>query len=38
MGRSPPVWLKDRDVVEVSLSGIGTCVNTVEFAGAESRL
>ncbi|KAK7729259.1 hypothetical protein SLS53_009289 [Cytospora paraplurivora] len=38
MGRSPPVWLKDRDVVEVSLSGVGTCVNTVEFASAESRL
>ncbi len=34
MGRSPPVWLKDGDVVEVELDGVGTCTNKVEFAPA----
>ncbi len=34
MGRSPPVWLKDGDVVEVELEGVGTCTNTVEFTPA----
>ena len=40
MGRKPsPVWLKDGDVVEVELEGVGTCTNRVEFAkGAASRL
>lgn len=32
MGRNPQVWLKDRDVVEVELEGVGTCTNTVEFS------
>ncbi|KXJ95769.1 fumarylacetoacetate hydrolase family protein [Microdochium bolleyi] len=32
MGRNPKLWLKDRDVVEVSLEGVGTIKNTVEFA------
>lgn len=31
MGKKPPVWLKDGDVVEVGLEGVGTCVNKVEF-------
>ena len=31
MGRTPQVWLKDGDVVEVSLEGVGTCTNRVEF-------
>ena len=30
-GRSPPPWLKHGDVVEVSLEGVGTCTNRVEF-------
>ena len=30
-GRNPPLWLRDGDVVEVSLEGVGTCTNTVEF-------
>ncbi|KAM3503627.1 hypothetical protein MY11210_008646 [Beauveria gryllotalpidicola] len=32
MGRSPQLWLKDGDVVEVGLDRVGTCVNKVEFA------
>lgn len=27
----PPLWLKDGDVVEVGLEGVGACVNRVEF-------
>jgi 2-keto-4-pentenoate hydratase/2-oxohepta-3-ene-1,7-dioic acid hydratase in catechol pathway len=30
MGRKPQVWLKHGDVVEVSLEGVGSCVNRVE--------
>ncbi|WP_084963920.1 fumarylacetoacetate hydrolase family protein [Thermoactinospora rubra] len=32
MGRSPQLWLKDGDVVEVEIEGIGTLRNTVRFA------
>ncbi|KAH7129258.1 hypothetical protein EDB81DRAFT_907334 [Dactylonectria macrodidyma] len=28
--RKPPLWLKDGDIVEVSLEGVGSCVNKVE--------
>ncbi|KAI8712494.1 FAA-hydrolase domain-containing protein [Fusarium sp. LHS14.1] len=28
--RQPPLWLKDGDIVEVSLEGVGTCVNKVQ--------
>jgi len=35
MGRNPQVWLQDGDVVDVSLEGIGTCTNQVEFAPVE---
>ncbi|KAK5987576.1 Fumarylacetoacetate hydrolase domain-containing protein 2 [Cladobotryum mycophilum] len=38
MGRKPPVWLKQGDVVEVGLDQVGTCVNTVEFAPAKSKI
>ena len=40
MGRKPPLWLKDGDVVEVSLEGVGTCTNRVEFVkdGLSSKL
>lgn len=31
MGRSPNLWLKDGDVVEVSLEGVGSCTNKIEF-------
>ncbi|GME24618.1 hypothetical protein AOQ84DRAFT_221359 [Neofusicoccum parvum] len=31
MGRTPPLWLKDGDVVEVSIEGVGSCINKVEF-------
>ncbi|KAK4105879.1 Fumarylacetoacetase-like protein [Parathielavia hyrcaniae] len=36
MGRNPQVWLKDGDVVEVELDGVGTCTNKVEFSPARS--
>lgn len=31
MGRKPPLWLKDGDIVEVGLEGVGSCVNRVRF-------
>ncbi|KAK3693568.1 hypothetical protein B0T22DRAFT_496311 [Podospora appendiculata] len=31
MGKSPPVWLKDGDIVQVELENVGTCTNRVEF-------
>lgn len=31
MGRKPPLWLKDGDIVEVGLEGVGSCVNSVRF-------
>ena len=36
MGRSPQLWLRDGDVVEVGLEGVGTCVNRVEFTKKKS--
>lgn len=38
MGKKPPAWLKDGDVCEVSLEGVGTCVNKVEFGSPKSKL
>lgn len=38
MGMKPQLWLKDRDVVEVSLEGVGSCVNKVEFSKLQSKL
>ncbi|KAL9117206.1 MAG: hypothetical protein Q9187_006260 [Circinaria calcarea] len=38
MGRTPQVWLKHGDVVEVGLEGIGTCTNKVEFVKEKARL
>jgi 2-keto-4-pentenoate hydratase/2-oxohepta-3-ene-1,7-dioic acid hydratase in catechol pathway len=29
MARNPPLWMKDRDVVEVEIEAIGTLVNHV---------
>lgn len=37
-GRSPPLWLKDGDICEVSLEGVGTIVNKVEFEDTKSNL
>ena len=38
MGRKPQLWLKNGDVVEVSLEGVGTCTNRVEFETSASKL
>lgn len=38
MGRKPQLWLKDGDVIEVGLEGVGTCTNKVEFTEAKSKL
>ncbi len=38
MGRNPQLWLKDDDVVEVSLEGVGTCTNKVEYETEKARL
>ncbi|KAE9381321.1 hypothetical protein N431DRAFT_359177 [Stipitochalara longipes BDJ] len=38
MGRKPQLWLKDGDIVEVGLEGVGSCVNRVEFTKAKSKL
>ena len=35
-GRNPPLWLRDADVVEVSLESVGTCTNRVEFSQEET--
>ncbi|KAL8656658.1 MAG: hypothetical protein Q9210_000090 [Variospora velana] len=37
-GRSPPLWLNNGDVVEVSLEGIGTCTNKVEYVQSMPKL
>lgn len=38
MGMKPQVWLKDGDVVEVSLEGVGSCTNKVEFTAKKAKL
>ncbi|KAF7161119.1 hypothetical protein CNMCM6106_008482 [Aspergillus hiratsukae] len=38
MGRKRPVWLKDGDRVEVSLEGVGSCVNRVVFDRPSAKL
>ncbi|RYP16508.1 hypothetical protein DL765_005069 [Monosporascus sp. GIB2] len=38
MGREPKLWMKDGDVVEVALEGVGTCTNKVEFATESPKL
>ncbi|TEY86479.1 hypothetical protein BOTCAL_0007g00060 [Botryotinia calthae] len=37
MGRNPQVWLKDGDVVEVGLEGVGSCINKVEFIQTKEK-
>ena len=31
MSRKPPLWLKDGDIIEVELEGVGKCVNKVVY-------
>jgi len=38
MGRKPQLWLKDGDIVEVALEGVGSCTNKVEFGKAKAKL
>ncbi|KAI0596659.1 fumarylacetoacetate hydrolase [Biscogniauxia sp. FL1348] len=38
MGRNPKLWMKDGDVVEVELEGVGTCTNKVEFMKESAKL
>ncbi|CAK7245292.1 MAG: hypothetical protein STHCBS139747_006868 [Sporothrix thermara] len=38
MGRKPQQWLRDGDVVEVSLEGVGSCVNRVVFEQERPKL
>ena len=38
MGRNPPLWLKDGDIVEVYLENVGSCVNKVEFEKQKAKL
>lgn len=38
MGRSPQIWLKDGDVVEMSLSNVGTLRNVVRYQRESSKL
>ncbi|KAI9755132.1 MAG: hypothetical protein M4579_004398 [Chaenotheca gracillima] len=37
-GRTPPLWLKDGDIVEVGLEGAGTIVNKVDFEQNKPKL
>ncbi|KAI9871867.1 MAG: hypothetical protein M1830_002353 [Pleopsidium flavum] len=37
-GRKPPLWLRDGDIVEVGLEGIGTCANKVVHVKSRSKL
>lgn len=38
MGRTPNLWMRDGDVVEVELEGVGVCTNKVEFAKENPKL
>jgi 2-keto-4-pentenoate hydratase/2-oxohepta-3-ene-1,7-dioic acid hydratase in catechol pathway len=38
MGMKPQRWLKDGDVVEVSLENVGTCTNKVQFTQPKPKL
>ncbi|KAJ6104979.1 hypothetical protein N7486_003668 [Penicillium sp. IBT 16267x] len=38
MGRKPALWMKHGDQVEVSLEGVGTCVNRVVYDKLASKL
>ncbi|KAI1852339.1 hypothetical protein JX265_006389 [Neoarthrinium moseri] len=38
MGKEQKIWLKDGDVVDVELEGVGTCTNKIEFARDTAKL
>lgn len=38
MGRKPQVWMKDGDVAEVYMDGVGTCVNRIAFEKPAPKL
>ncbi|PYH94423.1 hypothetical protein BO71DRAFT_441015 [Aspergillus ellipticus CBS 707.79] len=38
MGRKPALWLNDGDLVEVSLEGVGSCLNRIVFDRPSSKL
>jgi len=38
MGRNPPLWLKDGDVVEMELEGVGSISNKVVFEKEKAKL
>ncbi|ORY11264.1 hypothetical protein BCR34DRAFT_624922 [Clohesyomyces aquaticus] len=38
MSRNPPLWMKDGDVVEVGVDGIGSCKNTGVFDNAMQKI
>jgi 2-keto-4-pentenoate hydratase/2-oxohepta-3-ene-1,7-dioic acid hydratase in catechol pathway len=38
MGKKPANWLKEGDVVEVSLEGVGSCINKLEYEKSASKL
>lgn len=38
MGRKPALWMKHGDQVEVSLEGVGSCVNRVVYDKLASKL
>ncbi|KAI1752058.1 fumarylacetoacetate hydrolase [Xylaria castorea] len=38
MGRKPQLWMKDGDIVEVELEGVGVCTNKVEFSKDSAKL
>lgn len=38
MGRTPNLWLQNGDQVEVSLEGVGSCVNRVVYEGPSPKL
>ena len=37
-GKKPPLWLKDGDIVEVGLEGVGTCANKIELIKSRPKL
>lgn len=38
VSRNPPVWLKDKDVCEVFIQGIGSLVNPVTYERTVNKL
>lgn len=38
MGRKPQLWLKDGDLVEVSLEGVGSCTNKIVYEKPSPKL